>query len=68
MYDLSFDKINVIIACCEDVYGRYCIQKSENDHFHPLYYYMRNFCKLIGLEQWYFSLIWNIYMWKLQTF
>ena len=22
---------------------------------------------LIGLEQWYFSLIWNTYMWKLQT-
>ena len=22
-----------------------------------LYYYMRNFCNLIGLEQWYFSLI-----------
>ena len=25
--------------------------------FHFLYYYMRNFCNLIGLEQWYFSLI-----------
>ena len=23
---------------------------------------MRNFCDLIGLEQWYFSLIWNTYM------
>ena len=33
-----------------------------------LYHYMRNFCNLIGLEQWYFSLIWNTYMWKLQTF
>ena len=33
-----------------------------------LYYYMRNFCNLIGWEQWYFSLIWNTYMWKLQTF
>ena len=33
-----------------------------------LYYYMRNFCNLIGLEQWYFSLIWNTYMWKLQPF
>ena len=33
-----------------------------------LYYYMRNFCNLIGLEQRYFSLIWNTYMWKLQTF
>ena len=25
--------------------------------FQILYYYMRNFCNLIGLEQWYFSLI-----------
>ena len=25
--------------------------------YHCLYYYMRNFCNLIGLEQWYFSLI-----------
>ena len=24
---------------------------------HNLYYYIRNFCNLIGLEQWYFSLI-----------
>ena len=23
----------------------------------PLYYYMINFCNLVGLEQWYFSLI-----------
>ena len=36
--------------------------------FQPLYYYIRNFCNLIGLEQWYFSSIWNTYMWKLQTF
>ena len=35
MYGLSFDKINIIIACCEDIYGHYCIQKSNNDHFHP---------------------------------
>ena len=28
---------------------------------------MRNFCNLIGLGQWYFSLIWNTYMWKLQN-
>ena len=25
--------------------------------FRVLYYYMRNFCNLINLEQWYFSLI-----------
>ena len=36
--------------------------------FKRLYYYMKNFCNLIGLEKWYFSLIWNTYMWKLQTF
>ena len=34
----------------------------------PLYYHMKNFCNLICLEQWYFSLIWNTCMWKLQTF
>ena len=33
-----------------------------------LYNYTRNFCNLIGSEQWYFSLIWNTYMYKLQTF
>ena len=36
--------------------------------FQLLYYYTRNFCNLIGLDQWYFSLIWNTYMWKLQIF
>ena len=35
MYGWSFDKINVIFACCEDIYSRYCIKKSNNDHFHP---------------------------------
>ena len=24
---LSFDKINVIIACCEDIYGRFAWKK-----------------------------------------
>ena len=28
MYGLSFDKINVIIAFCEDIYGHRCIQKK----------------------------------------
>ena len=36
--------------------------------FRLLYYYMRNFCNLIGSEQWYYSFIWNTYMSKLQTF
>ena len=35
--------------------------------FKSIYYYIRNFCKLIGLEQWYFSLIWNTYLWKLRN-
>ena len=39
-----------------------------NDLFSTLYYFMRNVCNLIGLEQWYFRLIWNTYMCKLQTF
>ena len=29
----------------------------SNADFHSLYYYMKDFCNLIGLEQWYFSLI-----------
>ena len=29
MYGLSFDKINVIIACCEEIYGRYCTKKVK---------------------------------------
>ena len=33
--------------------------------FQCLYYNMRNFCNLIDLEKWYFSLTWNTYMWKL---
>ena len=43
-------------------------KRERKNSFNVLYYYMRNFCNLIGLEQWYFSLIWNTYMWKLQTF
>ena len=32
---LSFDKINVIIACCEDIYDRHGIKKSYNGHCDP---------------------------------
>ena len=32
-------------------------EKNFNVELYLLYYYMRNFCNLIGLEQWYFSLI-----------
>ena len=37
-----------------------CLNVDLNNKPRPLlllYYYMRNFCNLIGLEQWYFSLI-----------
>ena len=30
----SFYKFNIITACCEDICGPVCIQKSSNDHFH----------------------------------
>ena len=30
---------------------------SQYQIFQSLYHYMRNLCNLIGLEQWYFSLI-----------
>ena len=35
MYGLSFDKIIVIIDCCDHIYSHYCIKKRNNDHFHP---------------------------------
>ena len=25
----------VVVAFCDEIYGRYCIQKSNNDHLHP---------------------------------
>jgi len=30
MYGSTLDKFYVIIACCEDIYGSYCIQKNKN--------------------------------------
>ena len=35
MYGLSFEKINVIIACYEDIFVRYSIKKGDNDQLHP---------------------------------
>ena len=39
MKNVHFDFLQVlrevIIACCEDISGHYCIQKTNNDHFHP---------------------------------
>ena len=38
--------------------SRHCrVEVHRNASFGKLYYYMRNFCNLIGLEQRYFSLI-----------
>ena len=45
--------------------NRACREISGKEQ--SLYYYMSNCCNLIGLEQWYFNLIWNTYMWKLQN-
>ena len=30
----SFDKLHVIIAFCEEIFGHYCIPKNNRDHFH----------------------------------
>ena len=38
---LSFEKINVIIACCEDIYGRCCIQKRNKWSLPPIICYYR---------------------------
>ena len=36
MQNVQFDfrQVLVMIAYCEDIYGSYCFQKSNNDHFH----------------------------------
>ena len=31
----SFFKNIYIIVCYKDIYSRFCIQKSNNDDFHP---------------------------------
>ena len=41
--------------------------RCERSLIGAVFFIKRNFCNLIGLEQWYFSLIWNTNMWKLQT-
>ena len=33
----SFGKIYVITVYHADIYGRYCIQKSNNDYFHAYF-------------------------------
>ena len=52
LYLYLFIGTNISLIC-------FCLSLYSNQEFHSLYYYIRNFCNLIGLEQWYFSLIWN---------
>ena len=35
MYNSRFDKFYIIFDRYENTYGRYCVQKSNNDHFQP---------------------------------
>ena len=44
----------VIIACCEDIYGPYCIQKINNDHFLPL-----SAIIIFKMKNSLFSVVWN---------
>ena len=58
---------------CEITNYRLNFERKLRSHLSPiilvrLYYYMRNFYNLIGLERWYFRLIYNTYLSKLQTF
>ena len=41
---------------------------TASNFFLNLYYYVRSFYNLSGVEQWYFSLIWNTWMWKFEPF
>ena len=38
----TVQKFYVIIACCEDISDRYCIQKSNNDHFNWMNKWMKS--------------------------
>ena len=49
--DLRVEKLETLLVC---------------DLLERKYYCMRNFYYLIGLQRWYFSSIWNTYVWKLQ--
>ena len=35
LQNVQFKFRQVIIACCKDIFGRYCIKINNNDHFHP---------------------------------
>ena len=49
--DLRVEKFEALLVC---------------DLLERKYYCMRNFYYLIDLQRWYFSSIWNTYVWKLQ--
>ena len=34
---IEFGKIYVITVYHKDIYGRYCMQKSNEDYFHPYF-------------------------------
>ena len=69
LYDFSSLMYNGSYIFSESVNDVYFLMPLLLMYFHKncnytrewgsLYYYMKNYCNLIGLEQWYFSLIWN---------
>ena len=54
IYISSFGKMYVITVCHEDIYGRYCIQKSNNDHFHPYFDII-----VFNMKRSSFPVVWN---------
>ena len=50
----QFNKFAVKVLNTREQRGIFSLME---DQLPLLYYYMRNFCNLIGLEQWYFNLI-----------
>ena len=65
-------KINIRCPVCELSFWFDSVRiitrlRAWNTSVPHIPYYFRNFCNLIGLEQWSFSLIWNTYMLKLQN-
>ena len=56
-YELQQNHPNEVYVACTDRRCFILVITTLLIRLPPLYYYMRNFCNLIGLEQWYFSLI-----------
>ena len=55
--DIYLHKITVSGERSAECYLHICRKIKKGDILQKLYYYVRNFCNLIGLEQWYFRLI-----------